>query len=56
MGRDGSHYHDKGEQDASEGKYDPPGTALDDFLPTDTEKDRADYNQGWRNTTDQKKD
>lgn len=56
-------YHNKGEQDASEGKYDPPNDALDDiasffFGTRDPEKnaeENEEYNQGWNNTNDQKK-
>ena len=51
-------YHNKGQEDASEGKYDPPhskpgGGWLNDYSDEEVE-DQKDYKQGWRHTTDQK--
>jgi len=52
--------HNRGEQDASEGKYDPPGDPVSDilglFIPgIDADDAREDYQAGWDNTTNQLK-
>jgi hypothetical protein len=40
------HYHDKGEQDASDGRYDPPHERVEDLVNNiiagESESDRAD--------------
>jgi len=52
-------YNKEGEQDAKEGKHNPPGPPLSMELIgglTDKEvEDKKQYRAGWRNTTDQKK-
>ena len=52
--------HNRGEQDASKGEYNPPGDPVSDFLGCfipgiDADKAREDYQEGWDNTTNQKK-
>jgi hypothetical protein len=59
---DESYYHNKGQEDASEGDYDPPGgnSIVHDFGnmlfgTSDKEiEDRKEYDKGWRHTKDQK--
>jgi len=54
------HYHNRGQEDASKGEYNPPSegmpiiTDLAGRSDRDIE-DRKEYNEGWRNTKDQKK-
>lgn len=55
----GSNYHNKGQQDASKGKYDLPfsGPPIIDELMPKSDKEiqaRKEYNEGWRNTKNQK--
>lgn len=55
-----THYHNRGQEDASIGRYDPPYPAPPVFEElisrTDQQiQDRKDYNEGWRHTKDQKK-
>jgi hypothetical protein len=53
-------YHNDGEKDASEGKYEPPHDILDDLITFSPEKrekmheENDSYNDGWNNTHDQK--
>lgn len=50
-------WHNKGQEDASEGKYSPPHDNLKDnlFASYDDKEieDRKSYREGWRHTTDQ---
>jgi hypothetical protein len=54
-------YHNKGEQDAASGKFDPPPgiTPLDPFIHTDrtlekVQENREQYDAGHKNARDQK--
>lgn len=57
-----SKYHDKGEQDRSNGKYNPPHGVVDTlttWTKSGNEKntqDNKEYEGGWRNTDNQIKD
>lgn len=49
------YYHDKGEQDRSKGKYDPPwkqGVTIVHTTDEMVEENEA-YDEGWRNTDKQ---
>lgn len=53
-------YHNIGQEDASEGKYNPPHDPLDDLLTWSNSgmkkmnEENSSYNEGWRHTKDQK--
>jgi hypothetical protein len=53
------YYHDKGEQDRSNGDYDPPHGVIDHFTTWSTSgnerlaDENKSYNDGWHNTDDQ---
>lgn len=53
---DKNYYHNKGEQDSSKGKYDPPHEGIGGFTTCSDKqidqniKDQKDYESGWDNT------
>ena len=50
------HAHNKGQEDAAKGEYNPPLNLLTELFATDQDRQEAKaYREGWRNTTDQKK-
>jgi len=59
MSNNNEHYHNKGQEDASKGDYNPPNSGLGNVIGgwTDKEIDEIkSYKEGWRHTKDQKDD
>jgi hypothetical protein len=62
VGNNKEHYHNKGQSDASDNKYEPPHGIIDDLTTWSdwrTKKHREEnesYNEGWSHTDDQKSD
>jgi hypothetical protein len=53
-------YNNKGQEDSSEEKYDPPHSFLDELLSgpkrmEEIQEENESYNTGWRHTDDQKR-
>ncbi len=62
MSNDKGYYHDKGENDRSNDRYDPPyqgppviAEIVNAFRPQDQKDNMDAYDKGWRHTNDQKK-
>lgn len=55
------YYHNKGQEDASQGKYKPPHGLLEDLLDWTARgmkkiaEENSAYNEGWRHAKDQTK-